>query len=328
MNPVKRSQGLRAVLISAHAPQKRYKVKTMPPKGPCLYSLHTLMILHSSPCAREKPFFGETRSPSQAKGSLHAMCHEQRDLTTILPSRWTSQGTKFPPEEGTKPVPDRQVSMPNSRQTPSELCLDSDGAYAFDGFHNSDPNSSSVYKPGCIFGNIRPGPDQVFFNNCPASIVGDVVATSLSGCFPMSTLSPRASTFLMPTHSLYGVNDKAWSWSYAGGYLDNFFTQSNFDLLNLKPLVMERYKQSPINGYEIQGPPTSGHFHASQEITVRETKRQAMNQQLAQRRASRSFEINSDFEAGKSVRPTVKCDYHSCNKAFARNDSLKRHRRT
>ena len=228
-------------------------------------------------------------------------------------------------------MPDRQASIPNSRQIPSELCLDLDGAYAFDSFHNSDPHSSSVYIPDYIFGNIRPGLDQVFFNNCPASLVGDVTtpesgqmlnmnlasqsagySTSLSRCFPIGTLSPQASICFMPTQIIHGVNDKAWPWLYAEKSLNNLFTQSNLVLLNLEPLIMERYKQSPINGYEIQGPSTSGYFHASHEITVRETKRQA---------------ISSDSGAGNSVRPTVKCDYHSCNKTFTRNDSLKRHRR-
>ena len=208
-------------------------------------------------------------------------------------------------------------------------------------------NSFSVYISDCIFGNISPGFDKMLFNNGPATLVGDEIipesgqrlnvnlasqsfgySTSVSGCFPMSTISPQASICFMPTNSLYGVNDTSWSWSYAGENIYNFFPQSDSDLLQLEPLATARHNQSQINGYELQGPPTSGHSHAPNEITVHKTKHQAAKPQLVQRHAPRKFGTHLDSMAGVIVRPTVKCDYDGCSKAFRRNEHLKRHKQT
>ncbi len=240
------------------------------------------------------------------------------------------------------------------RSTPNELTLDFD---AFGHSHHAGELTppSTATMPKYMFGNIKPEHDMGFPEILPSTPVRKVEhmhadydfmpgmnipshqsmgSLTPSNSFNMYTISPQAmgpGSFMMtPTHSLSGseMADSSSSWSCNDSPIALFPQHKSLPSHSLESLDLERHSESPIGRFYLQNaPPSPNRLRAHRKMMVHEIQRKTSELQRAQIRASRKMSEKSD---GVDVvrRAMCKCDYPGCNKAFRRNEHLKRHKQT
>lgn len=249
---------------------------------------------------------------------------------------------------------------PNSRRSsPNDLSLDFDPACSsFGPSHPVDmtpPSASMKY----MFGAIKPEPEQLSFNEnilpstpmksadglprdyehmlemnmTPQHSMGSLTP---SNSFGMYTISPEAAlgptSFMMtPTQSLSGsemADHQTWACNNNESPI-NFFAQAGLPQHDMQPLKLERHSQSPLGRFQLHGPPSPNRMRADRKMMVHEIQRKTTELQRAQIRASKKRAGKSDTATVDVVRRAMcKCDYPDCNKAFRRNEHLKRHKQT
>ena len=172
------------------------------------------------------------------------------------------------------------------RSTPNELALDFD-ATQFAGSHAPELTSPSHGMPKYMFAPAKPEPEHMAFpNGMPSTPVKrmDGMATpdydhmlemnmasqhsmgsvTPSGPYPMYTISPHATmgptSFMMtPTNSLSGsevADSSSSSWSCANDSPISFSPHKSLASHEFDALPMERQSQSPLERYQLQGPPS------------------------------------------------------------------------
>ncbi|EXK79709.1 hypothetical protein FOQG_15734 [Fusarium oxysporum f. sp. raphani 54005] len=237
------------------------------------------------------------------------------------------------------------------RSTPHEI-----GNMDFDGPYNSISHPVEFDPPfEFTFGPVKPEPEHISFSdslpNTPMKREqlgfesehmidmnmahhGPMGSLTPSNSFGMSPYSPDASmgpaSFMMtPTQSISGSEaaETGTSWSCANDSTISFFfnrqLSSKFDTLD-----MDRHSQSPI-GYHLHDSNSPNRMRAQRKVMVHEIQQKSAELQRAQIRSSRKRSIKPDSAQVDVVRRAMcKCDYPGCDKAFRRNEHLKRHKQT
>ncbi|CEJ89897.1 hypothetical protein VHEMI05713 [[Torrubiella] hemipterigena] len=242
------------------------------------------------------------------------------------------------------------------RSTPNELTLDFEASFAAS---QSDMTPPSTAVPKYMFGGaVKTEPEHMGFAeilpstpikrmdsisseydvmlNMSLQSQNSIGSITPSNTYPMYTISPQTTmgpgSFMMtPTHSISGseMTDSNSSWSCANDSPISFFPQKSLPSNDFESLEIERQCQSPIGRYYLQGPPPSpGRLRAHRKMIVHEIQRKTSELQRAQIRASRKQSEKSDGSVDVVKRAMCKCDYPGCNKAFRRNEHLKRHKQT
>lgn len=241
------------------------------------------------------------------------------------------------------------------RATPNELTLDFEASFAAS---QSDMTPPSTAVPKYMFGTVKTEPEHMGFPeilpttpikrmdsisseydvmlNMSLQSQNSIGSITPSNTYPMYTISPQTTmgpgSFMMtPTHSISGseMTDSTSSWSCANDSPISFFPQKSLPSNDFESLEIERQCQSPIGRYYLQGPPPSpGRLRAHRKMMVHEIQRKTSELQRAQIRASRRQSEKSDGSVDVVKRAMCKCDYPGCNKAFRRNEHLKRHKQT
>jgi hypothetical protein len=157
-----------------------------------------------------------------------------------------------------------------------------------------------------------------------------------SNSFGMYTVSPEtamgATSFMMtPTQSISGseVAENTSSWPCVNESPISFFNQRNPAPQEMELFEMDRQSISPLNRYQLQGPVSPNQMRAHRKMMVHEIQRKTTELQRAQIRASRKRTGRPDAAPVDVVRRAMnKCNYPNCQKAFRRNEHLKRHKQT
>jgi hypothetical protein len=140
------------------------------------------------------------------------------------------------------------------------------------------------------------------------------------------------TSFMMtPTQSLSGsdMGDHT-QWACPTESPINFFPPTRLPQHHeMQVLEPERHSQSPLGRFPMHGPPSPGRMRAHRKMMVHEIQRKSTELQRAQIRASRKRPGKHEHVDVDVVRRAMcKCDYPGCNKAFRRNEHLKRHKQT
>lgn len=251
---------------------------------------------------------------------------------------------------------------PSSRRsTPNELSLEFEGHCAsFAGSHPLDLTPPSTATSKYMFGPvpIKSEAEQMPFQEMlPMTPVKKLegMATEYdhmmemnmahqhpvgsltpSNSFGMYTVSPEtamgATSFMMtPTQSISGseVAENTSSWPCVNESPISFFNQRNPAPQEMELFEMDRQSISPLNRYQLQGPVSPNQMRAHRKMMVHEIQRKTTELQRAQIRASRKRTGRPDAAPVDVVRRAMnKCNYPNCQKAFRRNEHLKRHKQT
>ena len=248
---------------------------------------------------------------------------------------------------------------PSSRRsTPNELSLDIDGSCSYTASQpvNLTPPSTSMSK--YFMGHIKQEPEQISFSeslpttpmkkmdNFPTDY--DLLDMNMashhsmgtitpSNSFGINTISPEAtmgptSYMMTPTHSLSGseVAESSSSWSVTNDSPIHFFQQpKDLSFNDMEGLDLDRHSQSHMSHYQLQSTGSPNSLRVHRKMMLHEAQRKTAELQRAQIRASRKRAGKPDSGAVDVVRRAMcKCDYAGCNKAFRRNEHLKRHKQT
>ncbi|EWY79471.1 hypothetical protein FOYG_17376 [Fusarium oxysporum NRRL 32931] len=233
------------------------------------------------------------------------------------------------------------------------------GNMIFDGPYKSvsyradlTPPSSAMHE--FMFGPVKPEPEHVSVcESLPSTpvkreqldfeyehmmdmkmanhgLTGLLTPSDSSGMYPYSlgaSIDP-VSLMMTPTQSVYG--------SEAGGtgssgscandiqisFCPNRQLSSNFDSLG-----MDRHSKSPVD-HHLRDPDSPDRMLAQTKLMVHGIQQKSAELQRAQIQSSRKRSVNPD-SAQDGVREAMcKCDYDGCDKAFRRNEHLKRHKQT
>ncbi|KFA61862.1 hypothetical protein S40285_07086 [Stachybotrys chlorohalonatus IBT 40285] len=252
---------------------------------------------------------------------------------------------------------------PNSRRsTPNQLSLDFDGGCNTYGNPQSldlAPPTMSMPKYALGHGHDKTEPEHMSYaqalpttpmkrmehlpndydhlldlnNMAQQPQVGSITPSNSFNMYTLSPEGPMASnSFMMtPTQSLSGseIADAASSWSCTNDSPINFYQQRSQLVPGMEGFDMHRPSMSPMGRYH-------HHLHGSissddlrNRRIMMEAQRKTNELQRAQFRASRKRAPKPESASVDVVRRAMcKCDYPGCEKAFRRNEHLKRHKQT
>lgn len=248
---------------------------------------------------------------------------------------------------------------PSSRRsTPNELSLDLDGTCAYTANQSVELTPPSTSMSKYFMGPIKQEPEQISFSeSLPTTPMKkmdgfdaeyDLLDMNMvshhsmgtitpSNSFGMNTISPGAamgptSYMMTPTQSLSGseVADTSSSWSVTNESPIHFFQQTkDLSFNDMDALELEYHSQSPMGHYQLHSTGSPNSMRMQRKMMLHEAQRKTSELQRAQIRASRKRAGKPDSGAVDVVRRAMcKCDYPGCNKAFRRNEHLKRHKQT
>jgi hypothetical protein len=235
------------------------------------------------------------------------------------------------------------------RSTPNELSLDLDGlcSYAANPSVELTPPSTSMTK--YFMSSIKQEPEHLAFADSlpttpmkkmnfpneydlldmgmpPQPSLGTITP---SNSFGMAGISPEAamapgSYMMTPSQSLSGSElAEPSTWSMTNESPIHFFQQPH----EMDALTMGRH--SPIDHFQLQPVGSPNDMRAQRKMMLHEAQRKTGELQRAQIRAARKRPGKPDAAGVDVVRRAMcKCDYPGCNKAFRRNEHLKRHKQT
>lgn len=241
------------------------------------------------------------------------------------------------------------------RSTPNQVGLEND---VYQGTQSLDLTPPPASKGNFMFGGhaVKNEPETIaFYPSLPSTPMkkidgftdeyGQILDMGFTGQMPLGNLTPSNSfainTFspeatvgpymMTPTQSLSGSDSglteggSTWSIPTATESPISFFNMADADGLDL-----ERHSISPAAVYPLPG---NGHSpdrcHVQRKMMLEEAQRRTSQLQRAQFRACRRKAEKGQAGSMNVVRRAMcKCDYPGCNKAFRRNEHLKRHKQT
>jgi hypothetical protein len=248
-----------------------------------------------------------------------------------------------------------EVFTPISRRsTPNEIRLDFDGSYqSFGGTHT--PPSVVMHK--YMFGPVKAEHERMSFSSSDGTLspstplrkmsdimpydhmldVNNITTHSMgsitpSGPLPVYTEAPLQSApyIMTPTHSVSPseMADNQSAWSCNNDSPISFFRQKGQSPQNVEPLNLQRYSESPLGRYYQHGLPVSPHRLPSQRQAMVREARIRTTELHREIRAPRKVQEKNDGSYDVVRKAMCKCDYPNCQKAFRRNEHLKRHKQT
>ncbi|KAH6608195.1 zinc finger odd-paired-like opl [Trichoderma cornu-damae] len=171
--------------------------------------------------------------------------------------------------------------------------------------------------------------DVLDMNNITTNSVGSVTP---SGPLPIYTEAPlQPAAFIMtPTHSISPseMADNASSWSCNNDSPISFFRQKGQSPQEVEPLDLHRYSQSPLGRCYLHGLPVSPNRLPTQRQSLVREARIRTTELHREIRAPRKVPEKNDNSYDVVRKAMCKCDYPNCQKAFRRNEHLKRHKQT
>lgn len=248
-----------------------------------------------------------------------------------------------------------EVFTPTSRRsTPNDLRLDFDGYQSYGGQGDLTP-PSVMHK--YMFGPVKAEHDRMSFSSADGTLppstplrkMSDIMpydhmldmnnmtthsmgSITPSGPLPVYTEAPLqpAPYIMTPTHSISPseIADNASSWSCNNDSPISFFRQKVQSPQDVEPLDPHRYSQSPMGRYYLHGLPVSPNRLPTQRQAMVREARIRTTELHREMRAPRKVLEKHDNSYDVVRKAMCKCDYPNCQKAFRRNEHLKRHKQT
>ncbi|KAL6864509.1 hypothetical protein J3F83DRAFT_138958 [Trichoderma novae-zelandiae] len=243
-----------------------------------------------------------------------------------------------------------EVFTPTSRRsTPNDLRLDFDGYQSYGGHGDLTP-PSVMHK--YMFGPVKAEHDRMSFSSTDGTLPPSTPLRKMSDGMPydhildmnnmtthsMGSLTPSGplpvyteahSPYIMtPTHSIspseMGDNASSWCNSNSPIFSLGQKVQSPQDVEALEL----RYSQSSMRQYYVHGLQVSpNRLSAQRQAMVREARLKT-TELHHQMKSSRRVPEKHDNSYDVVRKAMCKCDYPNCQKAFRRNEHLKRHKQT
>lgn len=248
---------------------------------------------------------------------------------------------------------------PNSRRsTPHELGIDFDSnCHAFNRSHSntitSPPTSmakymfpikmeqerSISYSEGTIpvtplrrLNEMAPGYDHMLdINMATQNAMSSMAPSGPYAMYATQDQSAMASAYSLTDSE---VQESSASWSCATESPMSLFPQKtqHQDMDTLDSLDLDRYAQSPMGRWYLQAPGSPDRLRSHRNMSGDELQCKSSDLHMAQIRQSRKASTSDKSDSSATVdvvrRAMCKCDYPGCNKAFRRNEHLKRHKQT
>ncbi|RFU72095.1 zinc finger odd-paired-like opl [Trichoderma arundinaceum] len=251
-----------------------------------------------------------------------------------------------------------EVFTPTSRRSsPNDLRLDFDGTYqSYGGAHQGEltpPSAMHKYMfvpvkaehermsfsstdgsltpttPLRKMSDIMPYDHILDMNNITTHSMGSITP---SGSLPVYTEAPLqpAPYIMTPTHSISPseIAENASSWSCNNDSPISFFRAKVQSPQDVEPLDLHRYSQSPMGRYYLHGLPVSPNRLPTQRQAMVREARIRTTELHREIRAPRKVPEKNDNSYDVVRKAMCKCDYPNCQKAFRRNEHLKRHKQT
>lgn len=239
---------------------------------------------------------------------------------------------------------------PSSRRsTPNELAINFADSSCYTGPQTAEMTPPSTMSK-FMLGPIKQEAEQMFFSSesLPTTPMKKIEYINFDSLVDMNlpshpslgtitpsqsfglhhTYSPEApqSYIMTPTHSMSGseIADSSSSWSVVNESPIAFLQQRNLPYNDIDGLDMGHVPMSPMP-YHMQSSGSPNRLRMQRKMMLHEAQRKTSELQRAQRkRADKSEAPPMDVVR----RAMCKCDYPGCNKAFRRNEHLKRHKQT
>ncbi|PNP44181.1 hypothetical protein THARTR1_11072 [Trichoderma harzianum] len=225
-----------------------------------------------------------------------------------------------------------EVFTPTSRRsTPNDLRLDFDGYQSYGSQGDLTP-PAIMHK--YMFGpmsDIMPYDHILDMNNMTSHSIGSITPSG-PVVYTEAPLQP-APYIITPTHSISPseMADSVPSWPCNNDSPISFFRPKVQSPHEVEPMDLHRYSQSPMGRYYLHGQPVSPNrvptrtpVHA---LVRTRMKTAALERQMGvPRKVPEKQAHDNSYDVVRKA--MCKCDYPNCQKAFRRNEHLKRHKQT
>ncbi|EGR48150.1 uncharacterized protein TRIREDRAFT_108357 [Trichoderma reesei QM6a] len=242
-----------------------------------------------------------------------------------------------------------EVFTPISRRsTPNNLRLDFDGYQSYGGHGDlTPPSAMHKYMFGPVkaeHGTLPPSTplmrkmsdgmpyDHILdMNNMTTHSLGSLTPSGSLPVYPGASL-PHSPYSISPTHSIspseMGDNASSWCNNNSPIFSLGQKVHSPQDVESLELGYSHSHSHSPMRQYYLHRlPPTPNRLSAQREAMIREARLKT-TELHSQMKVPRRVPDKHDSSYDVVRKAMCKCDYPGCQKAFRRNEHLKRHKQT
>lgn len=250
-----------------------------------------------------------------------------------------------------------EVFTPTSRRpSPNDLRLDFEGHYqSFGGSPQSDLTPPSVMHKYMY--PVKAEHERISFSSADGNLPPSTPLRKMSDIMPydhmldMNNMATHSMTSISHSHSLpvyteaplqpapyimtptqsispSEMGDNASPWSCNNDSPISFFGRKGTSPHDVEAMDMHRCSQSPMGRIYFQGMPVSPNRLPTQQrhAMVREARNRTTELQREMRAPRKVPEKTDNYDVVRKA--MCKCDYPNCQKAFRRNEHLKRHKQT